>query len=239
MNILIFDNDDRDRALKLAKDLCSSDTSATVCYNGGHINADGSAIAIPPQSFALILCHKKNCAYLKALNLSANCVITFSGGSGAEIPRGLNAKEGLSRNEAAHIISSLAETGAGNVKEHILAYWSEYRVARCAMRLLCEAWLLNQGEASRSQMGLDLVAPTRPDHWFAPFATKSKSPGTPSESATVEIAKYMGAAKVQASSLLGHLAKLWEEQTKEDVSPAALRNQVSGLRDALKAQNRS
>jgi hypothetical protein len=72
---------------------------------------------------------------------------------------------------------------------------------RQALRLLCEAWLFAEGQASKPHGSITIHAPTKPDEWFSLFGK------TCTTDAAENIAGKMGKAEDVAVKLLRRLAK--------------------------------
>jgi len=67
---------------------------------------------------------------------------------------------------------------------------------RYALRLLCEAWVLNKGEECCEHNGVVVHAPAKPEDWFRPFEE------TPCTEAAEKIACLMGDASEQVKTFL-------------------------------------
>lgn len=104
--------------------------------------------------------------------------------------------------------------------------------ARLALRLLCEAWVMNKGAESQEHAGITIFAPVTPEQWFHPFQEK------PTEAAASKIAKQMGSAQKTAEKFLNQVAQLWDakaQTAKGEVNWVSFEESVRGLEDALQA----
>jgi len=102
--------------------------------------------------------------------------------------------------------------------------------ARLALRLLCEAWVMNKGVESQEHAGITIFAPVTPEQWFHPFQEK------PTEAAAAKIANQMGSAEKAAETFLNQVARLCDAKTqkaKGAVNWASFEESVRKLEDAL------
>jgi len=95
---------------------------------------------------------------------------------------------------------------------------------RQALRLLCEAWLLAEGQAAISLGHVVIHAPTRPEHWFSPFGEACGGAGAEN------IARQMGKAQGAAETLLTRLAK----EQSSSVAWDSYRDNIARLEAALR-----
>lgn len=101
-----------------------------------------------------------------------------------------------------------------------------------ALRLLCEAWLLNAGSESRvhqckgagqgKDVPITIRAPMTPAEWFGPFSDE-----------LTDIVNQAGKARIQAEALL---AKLASRCSTSQVTWTEFEDDVRKLRDALATQ---
>lgn len=190
MNILVFDNQNLDRAKSMAKALNQNGATTIISYQNVFYDANEARIATP-ASFTLVLWHKTDEAAYADAKPQTNYEISFAGGPGAEIPRAIFATDAFTNDEARHIVTTLQEhSGAATVKEQLVGYWKKRKnETQAALCLLCEAWLLKnwpdrvtypkvqtlrtalQIEEKKPQLpeGIDLKPPSKRDEWLKPF----------------------------------------------------------------------
>ena len=111
----------------------------------------------------------------------------------------------------------------------IRAIFDPHPEIRHALRLLCEAWLLNKGDASRehpckgsgqtSKVPILIRAPITPAQWLDPFECEAS-----------EIVNQAGGARRQAETLL---TKLASRPVTSQVTWEEFEDDVTNLRDAL------
>jgi hypothetical protein len=94
---------------------------------------------------------------------------------------------------------------------------------RQALRLLCEAWLFAEGQASKPHGSITIHAPTKPDDWFSLFGK------TCTTDAAENIAGKMGKAEDVAVKLLRRLAN----EQSGSVTWESYRDDVARLEAAL------
>lgn len=95
--------------------------------------------------------------------------ISYSGGGAAEIPRPVDG--GFTSSEVRHIQKQLLNgEPRETLKDRILKYWRS-APEKLALRLLCEAWLANDGLSDKEHGDARVVvhAPTELMQWLAPF----------------------------------------------------------------------
>lgn len=214
-SILIFDNDNPDRAKAMAKALNQGGARTIISYKGVFHYADGN-VCPAPDFFDLVLWHKTNEDAFTDAKLNAGCTISFSGDSDADIPRALSANDALTEGEVRHIVEAL-KAGSQDLKTRLFAYWGAHRVARYAFRLLCEAWLLNRDRnemiinACQMHGAIVVHAPVEPDQWFTPFGLKSSETEAPRI-----IGEQMGKAATKVTEFLVRVAQT--KQASKQVS---------------------
>ena len=137
--ILIFDNDNFDRAKASAAQIVKAGSNAVFVYEGVDYDSLGNRTAQQSRQVDLVLFHQRNETELNAAAVCAPCRISYSGGPGADIIRTIS-HDGLTTDEARHIITQL-RSGTLDLRDRILAYWSG-RGSLFALRLLCEAYAM-------------------------------------------------------------------------------------------------
>ena len=221
MHILIFDNDNFDRAKAIAQGLYASGVTAWVTHSNKVYDHDGNHANANPKCFALVLYHQRNLSALTSAQIVCSCVVSYSGGAGADIPR-LISHDGFTQEEAKHIAAQIAQ-GAEELGKRVLAFWRD-RGNALALRLLCEAWEFTKGVACKSENGTEVNAPTEAAHWLAPFGKQAAA-----ESAA-EIAAMMGGAAEQAKTFL---TEICAGGAKPLTEYAHWKTQITSLREAL------
>lgn len=86
--------------------------------------------------------------------------------------------------------------------------------------LLCEAWVMNGGEATSAHNGIVIHAPVYADDWFAPFVVgfrrlESDKKRVAANKWATKISEMMGVAQSEALTLYERLATLYESPTTE------------------------
>jgi hypothetical protein len=192
VNILVVDDTNLDRAIRIAKTLRNAGALVYVLHKGGYYNADQQLTnerAIP----VLVFVHERDKRAFEQSQELGLCCVSFSGG-GAEIPR--EVLGGFTEDEARHVVAQVVMGDNSDLKKRILAYWGD-NPDRSALRLLCEAWLANRGEPSAEHDGITVHAPITADQWFAALNRKQEG-----QRHAWEIAARMGEARPEADCLL-------------------------------------
>jgi hypothetical protein len=138
--ILVFDNDNFDRAKANATQIVDAGSNAVFVHNGVDYDCAGIVRAQQSRQVDLVLFHQRNQTELNAAGVFAPCRISYSGGLGADIPRAIS-HDGLTPDEARHIVTQV-RSEASEIRERILAYWTD-RGNILALKLLCEAYALH------------------------------------------------------------------------------------------------
>ena len=230
--ILVFDNDNFDRAKASAVRICEAGSNAVFVHNGVDYDCEGNQRAQQSRQVDLVLFHQRNETELNAAAVCAPCRISYSGGPGADIIRAIS-HDGLTTDEARHIVTQL-RSGTLDLRDRILAYWSD-RGSLFALRLLCEAHAVpTPGAGSQTcppaASGAKPIAVHCPDPgtWFDLLGA-SKPANDKDEAAISAFGRLMGDAGdvamdlaraiVQPGSDISGLAGKFVEKVSEITAP--------------------
>lgn len=117
------------------------------------------------------------------------------------------------------------EADKQELSSDVAAIFDPHPEAQLALRLLCEAWLMNEGVKEKAHSGIVIHAPANPKNWFIPF-DESATP-----EAAARVANYMGKAHKAAEDFLNNIVGL--AQAGKDVQGASVKESVLKLQAAL------
>ncbi len=183
-NILIFDNDNFDRAKSCAIALVKAGANARIFYDDHFYDHSGKPALQDIFLSQFIFYHIGNKKALLAAYNEDILKISYSGGMGADIPRPIGI-EGFATEEAERIVSALSQPAQPS-RGQILDIWID-QSANVAFRLLCEAVVLSKKNAIGKVCGIPITAPTQPEHWMNPFSPN----GNPDEQRIDDIVAMM------------------------------------------------
>jgi hypothetical protein len=139
------------------------------------------------------------------------------------------------------------DTDKEQLSRDVAAIFDPHPEARLALRLLCEAWLMNRDRtdtskvnASQDHHGITVHAPTTPDQWFGVFVEgfnglDAKKRKETSESAATEIAAHMGGARAGVATFLAKLTALYAGSAHSAVARPTFEVEIESLVEQLKS----
>lgn len=200
IQILIFDNQEMERAKALARTLETTMVSVTVLHDGAYYDPAGQERQ-PLGHADLVFFHQGDWDAFRQSSHSDTRSVSYSGGGGVDIPRQVH-EEGFSQGEAEHIRSELAKEELLDLKERILGFWRR-GAEKHALRLLCEAWLANDGLSEKEHGDAKVIvhAPTEMQHWHAPFQALVD------EGKASKVTGLFGDAEVEATAVFRSVAE--------------------------------
>lgn len=208
--ILVFDNDNFDRAKAITARLGDAGSNASFVHNGQEFDRHGNQQVHQNKQVALVLFHQRNEAPLDTAGILAACRISYSGGPGADIIRSIS-HDGLTVDEARHIVTQL-RGGTADVRDRILAYWSDSD-SLLALCLLCEAYAMpTVGAGGKTYQptacGAKSIPVDCPDPctWFGLLGAVAPT-SERDEAAITVFGRLMGGAEEEAKDLARAIAR--------------------------------
>jgi hypothetical protein len=163
MNALIFDNDNLERAKRMANALGQAGFTTSIHYQGKRYDSRGELQASGVGHFSIVLWHKSNEAAFSVESFGSAITISFSGGGTGEI------QDQLSDGAASHIARVLRDSSVTDAKAAVLAFWNQEPYL--AFRLLQEAKRACGGNAATDRAGIRIHAPMTLEDWLKPFGS--------------------------------------------------------------------
>lgn len=220
MSIMILDNDDFDRAKKLAQSLSGGPVQVLVYHNDRYYNCQGELLEGNSQKVVFTFYHQRNVGALREAGGSKEKAASYSGGGGAEIPRPISGAKGFTNEESTHIVQEVQDEACISLKQRILGFWRR-KPEILALCMLCEAWLAAKGEREVVQGRISVLAPTDLASWLKPFGQDADINA---------LVKVIGGAEEMRAHTMAVLSSAAEGTLRWPDSRAA----VEGLRNVLR-----
>jgi hypothetical protein len=207
------------------------------------------------NKFNLLLLHGANAeiarGWLLENRITNNFILEYGGDAISDgIPRSVTRDNPLKEWEAKGILYAAANAiSEKDFKARVAAVWARNVEVVLALRLLCEAWLLNcdgvhlekEVSLSKTHITTMITAPISPDDWFDPFMKGFKGQDCLQKASTAtKVASYISEqienCRTDVETLLNELVGLYSTDVPGAVTRCKFEKTIKHLSEKLQFQ---